>query len=77
MKRSHTNVRNGGIDMSMVPNSLSFSDHLMNGQREKVPMTRIDDAVRRILRVNSALGFQRSDAASDVRAASVCRNMIK
>jgi len=47
-----------GIDMSMVPNSLSFSDHLVALVKErKVPMTRIDDAVRRILRVKYELGL--------------------
>jgi beta-glucosidase len=47
-----------GIDMSMVPNSYSFSDHLIELVKErKVPMTRIDDAVRRILRVKFELGL--------------------
>ena len=47
-----------GIDMSMVPNSYSFSDHLIALVKErKVPMTRIDDAVRRILRVKYELGL--------------------
>ncbi len=47
-----------GIDMSMVPNSFSFSDHLIELVKErKVPMTRIDDAVRRILRVKYELGL--------------------
>ena len=47
-----------GIDMSMVPNSYSFSDHLIALVKEKkVPMTRIDDAVRRILRVKFELGL--------------------
>ena len=47
-----------GIDMSMVPNSYSFSDNLIALVKErKVPMTRIDDAVRRILRVKYELGL--------------------
>lgn len=47
-----------GIDMSMVPGSYSFSDHLIELIKErKVPMTRIDDAVRRILRVKFELGL--------------------
>jgi beta-glucosidase len=47
-----------GIDMSMVPNSYSFSDLLIELVKErKVPMTRIDDAVRRILRVKFELGL--------------------
>jgi len=47
-----------GNDMSMVPNSYSFSDNLLELIKEKkVPMTRIDDAVRRILRVKFELGL--------------------
>lgn len=47
-----------GNDMSMVPLSYSFSDNLIELVKEKkVPMTRIDDAVRRILRVKFALGL--------------------
>jgi beta-glucosidase len=47
-----------GIDMSMVPSSYSFSDNLIALVKErKVPMTRIDDAVRRILRVKYELGL--------------------
>lgn len=49
---------NAGIDMSMVPNSFSFSDLLLELVKEKkVPMTRIDDSVRRILRVKFELGL--------------------
>lgn len=49
---------NAGIDMSMVPMSYSFSDLLIELVKEgKVPMTRIDDAVRRILRVKFELGL--------------------
>jgi beta-glucosidase len=49
---------NAGIDMSMVPSSYSFSDNLIALVKEKkVPMTRIDDAVRRILRVKFELGL--------------------
>ncbi len=49
---------NAGIDMSMVPSSYSFSDLLTELVKEKkVPMTRIDDAVRRILRVKFELGL--------------------
>jgi|CXWL01.1.fsa_nt_gi beta-glucosidase len=47
-----------GNDMSMVPLSYSFSDHLIELVKEKkVPMSRIDDAVRRILRVKFELGL--------------------
>jgi beta-glucosidase len=47
-----------GNDMSMVPLSYSFSDNLVELVKEnKVPMSRIDDAVRRILRVKFELGL--------------------
>ena len=47
-----------GIDMSMVPNDYSFSDLLLQLVKEnKVPMSRIDEAVRRILRVKFDLGL--------------------
>ena len=47
-----------GIDMSMVPSSYSFSDNLVALVKEgKVPMSRIDDAIRRILRVKYQLGL--------------------
>lgn len=47
-----------GNDMSMVPLSYSFSDNLIELVKEnKVPMSRIDDAVRRILRVKFELGL--------------------
>jgi beta-glucosidase len=47
-----------GNDMSMVPLDYSFADLLIELVKEKkVPMTRIDDAVRRILRVKFELGL--------------------
>ena len=47
-----------GIDMSMVPSSYSFSDLLLQLVDEgKVPVRRIDDAVRYILTVKSQLGL--------------------
>lgn len=47
-----------GIDMGMVPLSYTFSDDLIALVKEKrVPMSRIDDAVRRILRVKFELGL--------------------
>ena len=47
-----------GNDMSMVPLSYSFSDHLIELVKEKkVPISRINDAVRRILRVKFELGM--------------------
>lgn len=47
-----------GIDMSMVPLDYSFADLLIELVKEKkVPMTRIDEAVRRILKVKYDLGL--------------------
>src|SRR5690242_3404305 len=47
-----------GIDMSMVPNDYSFADHLVALVKEgAVPQSRIDEAVRRILRVKYELGL--------------------
>jgi beta-glucosidase len=47
-----------GIDMSMVPTDYSFSDHLIALVKEgAVPQSRIDEAVRRILRVKFDLGL--------------------
>jgi beta-glucosidase len=47
-----------GIDMSMVPNDLSFADHLIALVKEgAVPQSRIDQAVRRILWVKFELGL--------------------
>src|SRR5687767_5514478 len=47
-----------GIDMSMVPTDYSFSDHLVALVKEgAVPQARIDEAVRRILRVKFELGL--------------------
>src|SRR5204862_8095071 len=48
----------GGIDMSMVPLDYSFADYLIALAREgAVPQARIDEAVRRILRVKFELGL--------------------
>ncbi len=47
-----------GIDMSMVPSDYSFSNLLLElAQEGKVPGTRIDEAVRRILTVKYQLGL--------------------
>jgi len=47
-----------GIDMSMVPSDYSFSDILVSLVKEgTVPQTRIDEAVRRILKVKFELGL--------------------
>src|SRR5579864_6115083 len=60
-----------GIDMSMVPLDFSFFDLLIECVHdESVPMTRIDDAVRRILRVKFMTGIfenSRPDAAMKAR----------
>ena len=47
-----------GIDMSMVPSDYSFSDLLFElAQEGKVPVSRVDEAVRRILTVKYQLGL--------------------
>ncbi|HKQ52794.1 MAG TPA: glycoside hydrolase family 3 N-terminal domain-containing protein [Pyrinomonadaceae bacterium] len=47
-----------GIDMSMVPSDYSFADHLIALVKEgKVPVSRINEAVRRILKVKFELGL--------------------
>ena len=47
-----------GNDMSMVPLDYSFADHLVALVKEgSVPQSRIDEAVRRILRVKFELGL--------------------
>lgn len=49
---------NAGIDMSMVPGDFSFFDLLKEAvQKNEVPMSRIDDAVRRILTLKVKLGL--------------------
>ena len=49
---------NDGIDMSMVPYSCDFCDALKSLVEEgEVPMSRIDDAVRRVLRLKYRLGL--------------------
>lgn len=47
-----------GVDMSMVPNDYNFPDLLVSLVKEgKLPQSRIDEAVRRILRVKFELGL--------------------
>ena len=49
---------NAGIDMSMVPTDFSFYDLLLEAVKLKeVPMSRIDDAVRRILTLKFKTGL--------------------
>ena len=59
-----------GIDMSMVPLDYSFADHLLALVKEgAVPQTRIDEAVRRILRVKFELGlFEKPVPAAALKA---------
>jgi beta-glucosidase len=47
-----------GVDMSMVPYDASFAQHIVELVNEgQIPMSRIDDAVRRILFVKFKLGL--------------------
>jgi beta-glucosidase len=49
---------NAGIDMGMIPYDLKFCDLLTElVVEEEIPMARIDDAVRRILRVKARAGL--------------------
>ena len=49
---------NAGIDMTMEPYNLDFCDLLIEAVHEgKVPMSRIDDAVRRVLRMKYRMGL--------------------
>ena len=49
---------NAGIDMAMEPYDLTFCDLLIEGVKEgKVPISRIDDAVSRILRMKYRMGL--------------------
>ncbi len=49
---------NAGIDMSMVPGDFSFYDLLIEAVKKgEVPMSRIDDAVKRILVLKYKLGL--------------------
>ena len=49
---------NAGIDMAMEPYDLNYCTLLKElVQEKKVPMSRIDDAVRRVLRLKFRLGL--------------------
>lgn len=65
---------NAGVDLSMVPNDFDFCTNLVELVKEgEVPMSRIDDAVRRLLRMKFRLGlFENStwDASRYVNFAS-------
>lgn len=58
---------NAGIDMAMEPYDLSYCTLLKElVQEDKVPMSRIDDAVRRILRLKFRLNlFERPNTSSE------------
>lgn len=59
-----------GVDMSMVPYDYDFSDSLLALVHEgKVPMKRIDESVRRILRVKLQLGLFENPWPDSVRLA--------
>lgn len=59
-----------GIDMSMVPLSYDFADTLLALVHEgKVPVARIDQAVRRILRVKLQLGLFENPGPDSARLA--------
>lgn len=60
-----------GLDMSMIPMDFSFYDLLLEAAKEgRVPQSRIDDAVRRILRLKFQTGlFERPKADPAMKAA--------
>jgi beta-glucosidase len=56
---------NAGIDMSMIPYNFRFCDYLIELVKEgQVPMTRIDDAVRRILTLKFELDLFKTPVTS-------------
>jgi beta-glucosidase len=62
---------NAGIDMSMVPGDYSFFDLLKEAVAKKeVPMSRIDDAVRRILKLKFKVGLFDNAYAEEKAAAN-------
>jgi beta-glucosidase len=71
-----------GIDMSMVPSDYSFADLLLQlAQEGKVPVSRIDEAVRRILILKRKLGLfddpLRGMGASEVGSAEARRAALE
>tara|TARA_R110002096_G_scaffold132768_2_gene283171 strand:- start:7224 stop:9482 length:2259 start_codon:yes stop_codon:yes gene_type:complete len=59
---------NAGIDMSMVPNDYEFTDLLIELIEEnEIPMSRIDEAVSRILQLKLDLGLFENAAAPDLK----------
>lgn len=60
---------NAGVDMSMVPDDLDFPGLLVECVNEGlVPMSRIDESVRRILQVKKDLGLFDAQSADDVQS---------
>ena len=60
---------NAGIDMSMVPGDFSFYDLLLEAVKKgDVPMSRVDDAVRRILTLKMKVGLFDNPYPEDVAA---------
>ncbi|MBT1709958.1 glycoside hydrolase family 3 C-terminal domain-containing protein [Fulvivirgaceae bacterium PWU5] len=56
---------NAGVDMSMIPYNFRFCDYLVELVKEgQVPMTRIDDAVRRILTLKFELDLFKTPVTS-------------
>ncbi|WP_229688757.1 glycoside hydrolase family 3 N-terminal domain-containing protein [Puia dinghuensis] len=65
---------NAGIDMSMVPGDFSFFDLLKEAvQKGEVPISRIDDAVRRILLLKAKVGLFDNPYPEDAAAANFGR----
>jgi beta-glucosidase len=63
---------NAGVDMSMVPYNVAFADTLLALAREgAVPMSRIDESVRRILTVKTELGLFEDAGPDDTMLAAV------
>jgi beta-glucosidase len=60
-----------GVDVSMVPYDFSFADHLLALVREgSVPESRVDEAVRRVLKLKLDLGlFENPAPAAALRSA--------
>ena len=57
-KEATYQIINAGIDICMVPYDASFSDYLFELVDEKrIPISRINDAVRRILKLNFKLNL--------------------
>ncbi len=60
---------NAGVDMSMVPDDLDFPKLLVECVNEgRVPMSRIDESVRRILQVKKDLGLMEAQSAEDIQS---------